>query len=773
MAQGRGDPRVITRCRTSWRDGGTNFGYIERMQTDRPDAAALAHLNAEIRYVRALLEAHIRRLQRAGRLPPPDFPFPGTTVFAPEIESRLSESKTMDALLGELDAESVLALDRARTLGDQLAKAAPDLPLARLRTAFGLTDEEYLVLLVSVAAEFDPGMARLFAYAHDHFERQYPTLALLADCVVTPTGGVAMRWILDPEASLRTCALIQLDNKRKTLPELHRPILSDQRIVRFVQGFAGLDEQLSTVATLDHADRAPTDAILTGQDQGVWDRVMAQADEHLDRPWDLPIIAFRGAEGIGKHHWSRALARRLNQNHLRVDLAGLTAEYGSLERGLRVSLREARLQNAVLCFDSWASVTEAPRVMSDEVGLAPHDERRFNDVCRVFGRVLRGYPGAVMFAIDSLQADPPRLSRPVQVVDLSMPDLPASIELWKRFLPKRMRAPGVTYKKLAQSFRMTPGQLIDAVQEATGEATPRPDGGVQLDYAAIGRAVKRQLRHRLGDNAALIQLDYAWDDLVIPPDVELQMRELIGRYEQRAKVFETWGLGKRFGTGQGLSVLFEGPPGTGKTMAASIVARELDLDLFQIDLSKIVSRYIGETEKNLGKVFDEAERARAMLLFDEADSLFSSRTAVKSSNDRYANLEVNYLLQRVEHFTGIAVLTTNFPTGLDEAFRRRIAMRISFPKPEVAERERLWGSMLTNQQILAPDLDLEDLAYEFELAGGHIKNAVLRAAFIAANRGWRIDQELLRIAARIELKEQGLLVHGSPYDELREHKQES
>ena len=271
----------------------------------------------------------------------------------------------------------------------------------------------------------------------------------------------------------------------------------------------------------------------------------------------------------------------------------------------------------------------------------------------------------------------------------------------------------------------------------------------------------------VGENAKLVQADYAWNDLVVPPDVDLQMRELVGRWRSKSLVFETWGLGKRFATGQGISVLFEGPPGTGKTMAASIIAKELDLDLYQIDLSKVINRYIGETEKNLARIFDEAERSRVMLLFDEADSLFSSRTEVKSANDRYANLEVNYLLQRVEHFTGIAILTTNFPTALDEAFRRRIAMRVTFPKPQVEERKRLWESMLTNRAILDPKLDTEDLAYEFELAGGHIKNAVLRAAFIAATRGCLIDQDLLRIAARIELKEQGLLVHGSPYDDLR------
>ncbi|MCB9731768.1 MAG: ATP-binding protein [Deltaproteobacteria bacterium] len=735
------------------------------MEHPRPDDAALRHLKAELDYLRAILQAHLRRLQRAGVLPPPDARFPGTSIAPEEVEARLRAALSPDQLLGVLEEAARAEIARADAARTALAADDPNLPLVRLRRAFRLTDDEYLVVLLSIAPEFEPTMVRLFAYLQNHFEKQYPTLALVSDCLKPAGHAPDVRWILDAEGTLRSNALVRLDDKKKTVPVLHQAIMSDPRIVRFVQGYPELDEQLATLATLSHRARADLDPILPGKDQAKWLGLHRLLDERLDAPWDLPIFVLRGPPGVGKHHWSRAIAAKLGLGLLRVELNALAAEYESLEWGLRVALREARLQEAMLCLDGWERLAEPKRVIVEEGGFNPADPSRLLEASRVVGRVLGSYPGTYALAIEDKQARPPQIARPVKEIELSMPDLSASINLWTLYLPKRQRAAGLTSKKLGQQFRLTAGQIMDAVAEASREA---PDA-TQLDYDQLSASIKRQVRHRLGENASLIELDYGWDALVVPEDVDLQLKELIGRWRQRVTVFETWGLGKRFGTGQGLSVLFEGPPGTGKTMAASIVAKELDLDLYAIDLSKVVSRYVGETEKNLGQIFDEAERARAMLLFDEADSLFSSRTQVKSANDRYANLEVNYLLQRVEHFTGIAVLTTNFPTGIDEAFRRRIAMRVSFPKPEVPERTRLWQSMLTNKEIVAADIDAEDLAYEFELAGGHIKNAVLRAAFIAAGRGCRIDQDLLRIAARIELKEQGLLVYGSPYEELRAH----
>ncbi len=733
---------------------------VHRVTPPRPDELAIRHLRAELDHLRALLQAHLRRMQQSGKLPPPEAKFPGTTISSAEIETRIREQIQPNLLLPALEFIAIGEIERTDQIRQAQAALSPDLPLVRLRRAFSLSEEELQVLLLSLASDFDPTLPRLFAYVQNHFERQYATFQLLTDALRPALEATSLRWILDPEGVLISNALLRIDGARKEhVPVTHRPLVADPRIVRYVQGFAGLDEKLGGVARLEAGldlDRHPL--TLTSKDDATLRAIIRQAADPTTRN-ELPLFFLRGPDGVGKHTWSRAIAGALGLKHLRVDLVALVAEYGHLEHGLRIALREARLQGAMLCLDGWARLVEPARM--DEVP-SRRDQGPRLEASRIILRVLGTTPFTI--TTDDTLVEPPTLPRPVKVVALQMPDLNASMALWKQYLPRdRPKAAGLTTKRIAQSFRLTPGHVQLALGLATADLAP----DAPLTYEGLTAAIKTQTRHRLGENASLISSDYVWSDLVVPPDVDLQMRELLGRWRSKSLVFETWGLGRRFATGQGLSVLFEGPPGTGKTMAASIIAKELDLDLYQIDLSKVINRYIGETEKNLGRIFDEAERSRVMLLFDEADSLFSSRTEVKSANDRYANLEVNYLLQRVEHFTGIAILTTNFPTALDEAFRRRIAMRVSFPKPQLAERQRLWDSMLTNRAILAPKLDTEDLAYEFELAGGHIKNAVLRAAFIAATRGCLIDQDLLRIAARIELKEQGLLVHGSPYDELR------
>jgi SpoVK/Ycf46/Vps4 family AAA+-type ATPase len=233
--------------------------------------------------------------------------------------------------------------------------------------------------------------------------------------------------------------------------------------------------------------------------------------------------------------------------------------------------------------------------------------------------------------------------------------------------------------------------------------------------------------------------------------------EFLNYAAHRAKIFSEWGFDRKLPYGRGLSALFAGPPGTGKTMICSLLAKELGLELYRIDLSQVVNKYIGETEKNLGRVFDEAARGQVMLLFDEADSLFAKRTEVKSSHDRYANLEVNYLLQRMESHEGVVVMTTNSETAIDPAFRRRIRFRIRFPAPDEAQRLQLWLGMMPCEAQVAPGVDLKAIALRFPLAGGNIMNALVRAATAATADGGAIQQHHLLRAAELEYAEMGFL----------------
>jgi SpoVK/Ycf46/Vps4 family AAA+-type ATPase len=249
-----------------------------------------------------------------------------------------------------------------------------------------------------------------------------------------------------------------------------------------------------------------------------------------------------------------------------------------------------------------------------------------------------------------------------------------------------------------------------------------------------------------------------WEDLVLPPETREVLQEILAHGRHREQVFDEWGFRDKLPYGRGLSCLFSGPPGTGKTLTAGILARMWGRPLFRIDLSRITSKWVGETEKNLASLFREAERAQVILLFDEADSIFSSRTEVKSSNDKYANLEVNYLLQRMENYDGVTLLTTNFEQSIDEAFKRRIRFKVYFPFPDEQARALLWRSSFPKKVPLEADIDWEALAAQHEMSGGNIKNASLRAAFYAVQEGARVSMEHLERAAMAEAREMGRLI---------------
>jgi AAA+ superfamily predicted ATPase len=272
--------------------------------------------------------------------------------------------------------------------------------------------------------------------------------------------------------------------------------------------------------------------------------------------------------------------------------------------------------------------------------------------------------------------------------------------------------------------------------------------------------VAEALRPRLGNLVERVARRIGWDALVVNDDVRQRLKEIVLYRRHADQVYRGWGLGRHI-TGEGIAVLFSGPPGTGKTLAASVIATELGIALYRVDLSRIVSKWVGETEKNLARLFAEAKHGHAVLLFDEADSLFGKRTEVKNSVDRYANLEVNFLLQKLDHFDGVAILTTNAMQGIDEAFLRRLQFRVTFDAPDHDARVMLWKQHLPGPAHLADDVELDEIADRYELSGGNIRNAAIRAAFLAADAGGKIGQAHLRQASVTEKEELGNVVKRS------------
>jgi SpoVK/Ycf46/Vps4 family AAA+-type ATPase len=311
--------------------------------------------------------------------------------------------------------------------------------------------------------------------------------------------------------------------------------------------------------------------------------------------------------------------------------------------------------------------------------------------------------------------------------------------------------------EVADRFAIGPGTIHRvcarlAAPSPSGNGAPaeRVDRTVELDSA-----IRQHLETGLGTTATRVTRLASWSRVVLPPDVQDSVLELIARIKHRRTVYDTWGYDQLVTTSRGVTALFQGGPGTGKTLVAGAIANELGMDLYRVDLSRVMSKWIGETEQNLAKLFDAAEDGHAIILFDEADSLFAKRTEVKSSVDRYANLEVNYLLQRLDTFEGIAILTTNFGTSIDRAFKRRLSFRLTFPFPDEDAREALWRAHMASGVPRAGEFDFGDLARRYRLSGGYIRNAALRAAFLAAEEHTPLTQEHLVRAIQAEFREIG------------------
>jgi SpoVK/Ycf46/Vps4 family AAA+-type ATPase len=283
---------------------------------------------------------------------------------------------------------------------------------------------------------------------------------------------------------------------------------------------------------------------------------------------------------------------------------------------------------------------------------------------------------------------------------------------------------------------------------------PAPEGPRDRSLE-LEAAVRQHLESRLGATSTRVARLATWARVVLPPDIQESVLELIARIKHRRTVYDAWGFDRVLTTARGVTALFQGGPGTGKTLVASAIANELGMDLYRVDLSRIMSKWIGETEQNLAKLFDAAEDGHAIILFDEADSLFARRTEVRTSVDRYANLEVNYLLQRLDTFEGIAILTTNVGTAIDGAFKRRLSFRLTLPFPDEEGREALWRSHLPPELPRLGSFDLADLARRYRLSGGYIRNAAVRAAFLAAEEQSPLTQDHLERAIRAEFRELG------------------
>jgi hypothetical protein len=613
--------------------------------------------------------------------------------------------------------QSMLVADRSR---------APRLtPRDELTERLGLSPIAVGVLLVAAAPLLRGELPRLFAILGNDPARQLCDELLIAQVLGAPYADAVARE-LDADQPLRRYGLV-------TLAEGVRPFASitvDPLVVRVLRGLP-VEFTSDSLLRLRRADRT-LDQIRAPR------ALIATALRELARRRDEPVrIAVRGRVGSGRHTLLAAVASFAGRT-----LAVIEARRGSREparavENLRVALRRALFVGWVPCVDGL-----------DQVALEDSELRE------QIATVLREHPGpiAVRLSADAVIPLPPGY---IQL------DLPAQSELerqstWDDALA-RHGIPHADAEDLAGRYRVGPG-VVERVVAEVAQHERLPEGTAPSDVTpALDRAVRQHLETRLGAVATRVRRLATWSDVVLPDDILDSLVEITGRVRHRKTVFESWGFDRSMTTSRGITALFQGGPGTGKTMVAGVLARDLGLELYRIDVSRITSKWIGETEKNLASLFDAAEDGQVMLLFDEADSLFAKRTEVRTSVDRYANMEVNYLLQRLDSFEGIAILTTNFGTAIDPAFKRRMSFRVTFPFPDEDMRERLWKSLLPPELPRAGSIDFASLARRFKLSGGYIRNSALRAAFLAAEEGTTLAHEHVERAIRAEFREIGKL----------------
>ncbi len=444
-------------------------------------------------------------------------------------------------------------------------------------------------------------------------------------------------------------------------------------------------------------------------------------------------LVVRGRIGSGRRTLVAALAARASRAVGMIDA-------GRLVREKRIELLPQLLRRSAL--RGWLPMVDGLDAIGGEDAAMREQVRD----------ALRGHAGPIALRLphDGIPPLPPGFVQ----IDLPTLKIHERAEHWQQTLATA----GLAVRdldELAARFQIGPG-VIERVTAQVGHTVAA--GAEVVDAGrAIDQEIRQHLESRLGQVASRVTRLANWSQVILPGDIQDSITELISRIRQRRTVYDTWGYDAVMSTSRGVTALFQGGPGTGKTMVASAIANDLGLDLYRVDLSRVMSKWIGETEQNLAKVFDAAEEGHAIILFDEADSLFAKRTEVRTSVDRYANLEVNYLLQRLDSFEGIALLTTNFGTAIDNAFRRRLSFRLTFPFPDDESRELLWKAHLPDGVPRAGEFDFADLARRFRMSGGYIRNAALRAAFLAAEEAVPLTQDHLERAIRAEFREIGKL----------------
>ncbi|MCA0457964.1 MAG: ATP-binding protein [Chloroflexi bacterium] len=605
-----------------------------------------------------------------------------------------------------------------------------DNPLARLVAAFGLTTLDSIILLLSLAPEFDLRYERIYAFLQDDVAQRHASVNLMMNLLGSSTEERFIIWKrLTAEMPLRQHRLINVvpDPVRANGSFLSHQIRVDHRVTAYLLGDNQMDGRLTQAVQVRPYSAAgwlpqPAEAIQAAMPES-------------------PLVYLYGNAEHGQLEMALALCAPQQLTLVQVDMTALVAKDMPIEETWRLALREAYLNRAVLYIDHWESaLNETTRMPAPALWQS-----------------LLEYPQTVFMAAQD-EWEPRDLNRSRRMLRLgfSLPDYRERYNTWEEAVNRYPTALQVAdIEETSAKFIFTRSQIIRAVNTAVDLAQSRGELAVKADLYAGAQA---HANLQLGSLARRIVPRFGWDDLILPPEQLQQLREMSDRLRYSHVVQDDWGYSEAMPNSAGISALFAGDSGTGKTLSAEVIAKDLGLVMYKIDLSAVVSKYIGETEKNLNTIFTAAQSSNAILFFDEADALFGKRSEVKDARDRYANIEIAYLLQQIEAYDGVVIMATNFRQNLDDAFTRRLDFLIDFPFPDAEYRKRLWEAHFPPRTPMAEDVNFKTISERYRLAGGNIRNVALAAAYLAAANGQVVTQEHIRSAIRRENQKMGRLL---------------
>lgn len=684
------------------------------------ELAAQPGLRASLQRLELMLRRQVLRLRARYQLVEHDF----RGAFISDAQ--------VDALFEHARATHPQEAPSIQSLTEQIKLLAISEPfdelnsLNRLAAMFQLNPLERDIVLVALAPALDARFEVFYTYVQNDVARKAPTVDLALNLLLEEFDDrLAAQRAFHWDQPLRRLRLIELlpavANTAGSL--LARFIRVEPRVVAFLLHQDVLDEQIQPFAELIHPPEQPPAELPFPAD--LLASLELAASSLAGKPG---VIFLHGPPGVGKRRVAAALSARRGWPLLGIDWDQARQSGQNHQDMLARIRREAIMRGAAVYF---CAETEKPP-----------------DLAQIERPVFWGQTQPVYQT---------ELDIPHFVFALPRPDYHQRLALWQKYTQDQPCQADLALTAVAGKFVLTEAQIKRAVQRAVTDLTACPDDPPYLTEQALHQAARWCSDQALRELAQPITPKYTWADITLSPMCRQQLHEVYLSVKHRHIVYSEWGFDAKLASGKGVTVLFFGPSGTGKTMSAEILAHALRLDLYKIDLSTVVSKYIGETEQNLSRIFDAAETSNAILFFDEADALFGKRSEVKDARDRYANIEVAYLLQEMEAYDGIAILATNLHDNMDEAFARRLHHTVEFKMPDAGLRERIWRTIFPDQTPLADDLDFPFLARQFDLSGGNIRNIALSAAFLAAEAGAPVNMEMIMTAVARELQKMGKL----------------